>query len=114
MIHTAIRRHKTDSTKDLVDFVVIQRLSDARELQSLVRTTYSSSEYDPTTILELPEGPIELPSVHQLLQLSDGEFTSLNARITTTVLNDFLSSYSSQSSIQQLAAMADPNNQAEP
>lgn len=114
MVHTAIRRHKADSAKDVVDFVVIQRRSEPQELQSLVRITYSSSMYDPSAVFELPDGAIELPSDRTLLQLSDDEFTSLNVQIETRVLNDFLSSYSSRFTIEQLAAMLTTDKQAEP
>lgn len=113
MIHTAIRRHKTDKTLDVVDFVVIERLSQPQKLESLVRTVRLPSKYDPAAVFELPDGAINLPSDRQLLQLSDGEFTTSNVRVEPSVLSDFLSSYSTRSTIEQLAAMANHKKQAE-
>lgn len=112
LIHMAFRRHKTDKTLDVVDFVVIERLSQPQNFQSLVRTV--PSKYHPTAVFELPGRAINLPSDRQLLQLSDGEFTTSNVRIEPSVLSDFLSSYSTRSTIEQLAAMANPKKQAEP
>lgn len=113
-IYSGIRRHTDDSAKDVVDYVVLERFSVPHEFQLRVHTNYPSANKNRSAVLELPDSMIELPSDHQLLQLSDGEFTSLNSKVDIECLTEFLSTFSSQSSIQELAALAETKQQAEP
>ena len=114
MIHTGIRRHKHDSTLDTVDFVVIERLSVRQELKSLVTVTSSSSDYESSATIELEDRVIELPASQKLIQISDGDYTTIDADVDPKVLDEFLATFSSRSTIDRLAMLVQPDERAEP
>ncbi|TWT79521.1 hypothetical protein CA13_09250 [Planctomycetes bacterium CA13] len=114
MIHTGIRRHKHDSALDAVEFVVIERLSVPGELKSRVTVKKSGRDYESSVVITLVDGAIELPAAENLMQLSDGEYTTLNAEVDVGTLSRFLSTFSSQSTIVELADLVGREEQAEP
>lgn len=107
VIYSGVRRHIDDREKDVVDYVVIERFSFPHKFQVRVHTTKPSANKEQSLVLELPERMIDLPADHQLLQLSDGEFTTLDSNVDTECLAEFLSTFSPGSSIEELAALAE-------
>ncbi len=113
MIHTGIRRHKHDPTLDTVDFVVIERLSVRRELTSLFTVTSSGSDYESSATIELKDRIVELPASQKLIQISDGDYTTIDADVAPTLLDDFLATFSSRSTIDRLAKLIRSEERAE-
>lgn len=106
-IYSGIRRHMEDRKKDVVEYIVIERFTLPHKFQVRVHSNYAAGSKKRSTVLELPDRTINLPADHQLLQFSNGEFTTLDSNVDVQRLNEYLSTFSSQSSIQELAALAD-------
>lgn len=109
VIYSGIRRHTEDRKKDVVDYVVIEGFSLPHKFQVRFHKSNPSASKERSTVLELPDQMIDLPADHQLLQFSDGEFTTLDSNVDVECLTEFLAAFSPQSSIQELAALADRN-----
>ena len=110
-ISYGIRRHKTDSALDKLDFVVIQFDATKPGTSQLSHTRFSSASdrYHNVATIEFGDLFVSLPADNQLHELVDGEYQTTTQRITLAVFDKYRNSKTKNPSIDELlSSSAEP------
>ncbi|TWT66280.1 hypothetical protein Pla123a_46740 [Posidoniimonas polymericola] len=106
------RKDRTDASRRLVDFVVIQR-STSGSLNSRVTTRWSSDDIDHTGTVELPNSDVlSLPGAVNLIEIHGDDYKTSTQNVTWPQLKGYMNSKPEIPSIAELLAFK-PEAEAE-
>ena len=97
-----IRRHKSNSNLDCLDFAVIQRDRGVRSQTNYTTIRSHSDKYHNDAILSVGETEIVLPGNTQLHEIVDGKYRTIEDRIPPDLLLGYIASKPKDPSLDTL------------